>query len=114
MAQHCFRGTLLIALLFVAGCYQRAPYGGWNSPQPYMPQQPGYMQQPGSLIIPPSNAPLAAPGTPTNSYSDPYDPERKDEFSRDGGSGESPYYGDNEDPVPPPIDRGSGSFDGDF
>ncbi len=109
----CARFAIPASVLIIAGCYHPSPYGGWQGQQQYMPPQPGYMQNPGTLVIPESNAPLHVPGSSTNTYDDPYNSEAEDGFRNDS---ESPYYRD-EGGVPAPQDPGSGSdnmFDDDF
>ena len=109
----CTRFAILASVLVIAGCYHPTPYGGWQGQQQYMTPQPGYMQNPGTLVIPPSNAPLHVPGSPTNTYEDGYDPEQPDGF-RNNSDGS--FYG-QDGAVPPPRDPGSNSdnmFDEDF
>ena len=109
------RILLLAAPLFAAGCYH--PYQwplrppGYMPPQQYAPRHltPG---APGSLVIPPSNAPLYEPGSSLDSDSSPSTYEY-DEDSDDWNSGSSGEF--YEDDVPKPQEpRGGSGFDDDF
>ena len=104
----CARFAFFASVLLIAGCYHPTPYGGWQGQQPYMAPQPGYMQNPGTLVIPQSDAPLHAPGTSTNTY----DPEQEDGFRNESDGSFFERDGD----VPTPRDPGSGSipFDNDY
>lgn len=108
-------GPLMICVM--VGCmhphmgpgYMTPGYGAPGYQQPmYVP--PGTMNPPGTLVVPPSNAPLYTP--PAGST---YEQE-KDTFQSPGNgtSGNSPFYSD--DPVPDPKDPGSKTktFDGDL
>jgi len=107
------RFAFFASVLLIAGCYQPSPYGGWQGQQqPYMAPQPGYMQSPGTLVIPPSNAPLSAPGTPTDMYEGGVGNEERDGFRNNSdGSFFEPDGG-----VPRPVEPGSGAdpFDTEF
>jgi len=112
MAQICPRLVLLSALFLIAGCFHPSPYGGgyYGQQQQFAPNQPGYMQQPGTLVIPPSNDPLQAPGTPTSTF----DEEPLDNFTNDGRGGDGQFFERDSGGVPLP-DAGSGSgFDSEF
>jgi len=112
----CARFAIPAFMLAIAGCYHPTPYGGWQGqPQYIAPQQgPGYMQNPGTLVIPESNAPLHVPGSSTNTYDDPYNSNEETDGFRTDPNGS--YYG-NDGGVPAPQEPGSGSdsmFDKDF
>ena len=96
--QYC---TVLATVLLICGCYHPYPNQGWQTYPGYYPAQPGQMQSPSHLTLPPSNAPLTAPGTEVPAS--PYD----DDFDKDN----SGYYGSDDDLVPDP--RGNG-LDSDF
>lgn len=103
--------AVLAALLLICGCYNPYPYHGYQGQPGYYPAQPGQMQSPGQLYIPPSDAPLAAPG---GTYDDG---EQQDDFNRDESGSFFPE--DPEDPVPAPQDPGGSDrfdrgFDNDF
>lgn len=110
----CARSAFFASVLLIAGCYHPSPYRGWQGQQQYMAPQPGYIQSPGTLVIPQSDAPLNAPGSSTNTYDESYAPEQQDGFKNESNGS---YYGqDGNDPVPAPRDPGSGSdmFDSEF
>ena len=105
------RWVLPVAMLLICGCYNPYPHHGWHGqPGSYYQTQPGQMQSPGQLYIPPSDAPLAEPGG-TSTYDDGED---ADDFELDGGG--SFYEQDGgAGGVPDPRDRsGTQPFDEDF
>jgi len=97
------------SMLALAGCmyppmYQQGPYGGQ---QMYAPQ--GNFAQPGTIVVPPSNAPLYTPGGPT--YSNPTTPgttNPTDSFNKPAEPGSGRYFG-SEGEVPPPKDAVPGT-----
>jgi hypothetical protein len=106
------------AATLLAGCMYPSNYYGNPYQQP-MYGPPGTMQQqPGTLFIPPSDAPAYDPGAAPSTYDEPTDTWSNP--SSGGGSGDSRFFG--EDPqdnlVPDPRDAGSGGsnepFDSDF
>ena len=106
MSRFPLKFTALVSLLAFAGCmrppmYQQAPYGQ----QMYAPQ--GNFAPSGTMVIPPSNAPLYQPGGST--YSTPGTPSQPDDFNKPSGSSDSRYFGPGEQQVPLPSDPGSGT-----
>jgi hypothetical protein len=102
----------IVALLFVLssiGCYppmyQQAPYGQ----QMYGPQ--GNFAPSGTIVVPPSNAPLYAPGSTYTA------PSQTDSFAKPAESKDERYFG-SEGSVPLPSDAGTGTgtrpFDNDL
>ena len=91
--------VLSVAVLATCGCmhqpmYQPYPYG-----QPMYAPQGGY-QQPGTLVIPQSNAPPYVPGGTYES-----DPLKPDDFKQGSGTtGDSRFFGDDAGGVPTPKD----------
>lgn len=104
--------VVLSALLLICGCYNPYPYHGWQGQPGQYPMPPGQFQSPGQLYIPPSDAPLAEPGSST------YDDERQDDFGRDEGGSFFEEDSDGNVPRPPggsdtePFN--SRGFDNDF
>ncbi len=112
----------LVMLFALAGCMHPPMGPGYMSPgyaapgyaapgyQQPMYAPPGTMNAPGTLVVPPSNAPLYSP-SPGSTYE-----KEKDTFQSPGtgNSGNSQFYPD--DAVPDPQDPGTGNktFDGDL
>ncbi len=112
MAYHCIRILPLLVVFVICGCYHPPPYGGYYGQPQYIPPQPGYTPQPGTIVVPPSNDPLQAPGTPADSYDDDY--EEPDGFRPDSSSDEGSFFGGDDD-VPLPDDgSGTRDFNSDF
>ena len=103
--------TASVLLLGAAGCYQPMyqPYG-----QPMY--GPGYAQ-PGTMVVPPGNAPLYQPGAAGTSNPSTFeqDDSGTDDFKRDSNNGQ--FF--ERDPVPTPkdpsaTDSGTQKFNSDF
>lgn len=98
-----------LSLFALAGCmyppmYQQGPYGQ----QMYGPQ--GNFAPSGTLVVPPSNAPLFQPGGST--YSSPgITPSQADDFKKPAADG-GRYFTPPDDKVPLPSDAGTGSGTG--
>ena len=113
MSRFPLKFTALVSLLALAGCMhppmyqQQAPYGQ----QMYAPQ--GNFPPSGTMVIPPSNAPLYQPGGSTYSNpgtpSTPSTPAQSDDFKKPSGSSDPRYFGPDEQQVPLPSDPGTGS-----
>jgi hypothetical protein len=102
--------TATVLLLGAAGCYQPMyqPYG-YGQPM----YGPGYAQ-PGTMVVPPGNAPLYQPGASGTSSNPSTFENGADDFKRES---DSPYF--QGDPVPNPkdpssTDNGTKKFNNDF
>jgi hypothetical protein len=100
----------------VAGCMYPSNYYGNQYPQ-QMYSPPGNLSQPGTLYIPPSNAPPYNPANSPSTYDEPTDTWSNPDT---GSDSDSRFFGEDGDdsPVPDPRDAGSGTrsepFGGDF
>lgn len=107
MSRFPLKFTALVCLLTLAGCmhppmYQQPPYGQ----QMYAPQ--GNFPPSGTMVIPPSNAPLYQPGGSTYSTpSTPGTPSQPDDFKKPGAATDPRYFGPDEQQVPLPSDPGT-------
>ena len=109
MSRFPFKFAAPFLMLALAGCmyppmYQQGPYGQ----QMYAPQ--GNFAQPGTIVVPPSNAPLYSPGGST--YSNPTPPgttNPTDSFGKPAQPGDGRYFGPGEDKVPTPKDAEPGT-----
>ncbi len=102
--------TATALLLGVSGCYQPMyqPYG-YGQPM----YGPGYAQ-PGTMVVPPGNAPLYQPGAPGTTNQGTFE-NGNDDFKRESTDGKF-FQGD---PVPDPkdpsaTDNGTQKFNSDF
>jgi hypothetical protein len=107
MSRFPFKFAALCSMLALAGCmyppmYQQGPYGQ----QMYAPQ--GNFAQPGTIVVPPSNAPLYTPGGST--YSNPVTPGTNptDSFSKPAEPGGGRFFKPDGE-VPAPKDAVPGS-----
>ncbi|MCA9009652.1 MAG: hypothetical protein KDB01_07895 [Planctomycetaceae bacterium] len=95
-----------LSLLGLTGCmyppmYQQPPYG---QPMPYGQQMyspPGSMAPSGTIVVPPSNAPLYTPGGQTYST-----PSQTDDFSKPAEPKDPRYFNAEDEKVPLPSDPG--------
>lgn len=110
MSRFPIRITAPLSLFALAGCmyppmYQQGPYGQ----QMYGPQ--GNFAPSGTLVVPPSNAPLYQPGGST--YSIPgTTPGQADDFKKPADADGGRFFTPSDDKVPLPSDAGTGSGDG--
>lgn len=91
-----------LLLMFVsAGCMNQPMYQpGYGQPMYGQPMYgPGGYSQPGTLVVPPSNAPAYAPNS---TYDNP-----NDDFKTDSGSKDPRFFGGDEGKVPDPKDPNS-------
>ena len=92
-----------LSVLSLIGCYppmyQQGPYGQ----QMYGPQ--GNFPPSGTIVVPPSNAPLYAPGSTFSP------PAQTDSFSKPEESKDQRYFGSDGN-VPLPSDAGTGTGSG--
>jgi len=110
---HTIVGFVMITLM--CGCMR--PYNYYGNPyqQPMYGPPANLSPQPGTLYIPPSNAPPYDPQGGPSTYDEP-----TDTWSNPGSATDSRFFGEDADdnPVPNPRDPGSGSstepFEGDF
>lgn len=118
MSRFPFKFAAPFSMFALAGCmyppmYQQGPYGQ----QMYAPQ--GNFAAPGTIYVPPSNAPPYTPGGST--YSNPTTPgttNPSDDFTKPADSGGGRFFTpDGEVPQPKDPDPGSDTkppFDGDL
>lgn len=105
MSRFPLKFAVPLSLFVLVGCmyppmYQQGPYGQ----QMYGPQ--GNIAQPGTIVVPPSNAPLYQPGGAT--YSTPGTPNQPDDFNKPADSTDGRFFSPD-DKVPLPSDAGSGT-----
>jgi hypothetical protein len=82
-----------------AGCMNQPMYQpGYGQPMYGQPMYgPGGYSQPGTLVVPPSNAPAYVPGNT-------YDSNPNDDFKTDDTSKDPRYFGGEDGKVPDPKD----------
>ena len=104
------KSAAILSLLALTGCmyppmYQQGPYGQ----QMYGPQ--GNFAPSGTIVVPPSNAPLYQPGGST--FSTPgTTPGQADDFRKPADADGGRFFTPSDEKVPLPSDAGAGAGDG--
>ncbi len=101
---------MLSAVLSLIGCMHQPPMYQSNPYGQQMYGAPGGYAQPGTIVIPPSNAPPYQPGSTYDNNIKP------DDFKRDNGTNSDGKFYDSDGGVPPAKDPDpqNAPFKGDF